>query len=166
MDTEKIYEDYGKFIFRYLVTLTKNEQLAEELTQETFYQALKSIDHFNCNGQAKFSTWLCQIAKNLWLQELNHDQKRYRLEESLQVANKSTTNNLEESFFKNEAKITFFQRAHHLNEKHREILYLRLLGNLSFREIGTVFGETENWARVTFYRVKQQLRKDESENES
>ncbi|KRL62063.1 RNA polymerase ECF subfamily sigma factor [Latilactobacillus fuchuensis] len=165
VNTEKIYEDYGKFIFRYLLTLTKNEQLSEELTQETFYQALKSIDHFDNNGQAKFSTWLCQIAKNLWLQELNHHQKRAQLNESL-LADDPITNNLEETFFKNEAKIAFFKRAHHLSDKHREILYLRLLGNLSFREIGAVFGETENWARVTFYRVKQQLRKDETDNES
>ncbi|WP_413524543.1 RNA polymerase sigma factor [Carnobacterium divergens] len=165
MNTEKIYEEYGNFIFRYLLTLTKNEQIAEELTQETFYQALKSIDHFEYNGTAKFSTWLCQIAKNLWLQELNYVKNRNKLTESL-IEKNPFSYDLEEKFLKNEEKIDFFKKAHQLNERQREILYLRLLGNLSFKEIGSVFGETENWARVTFYRVKQQMWKGDKNNGS
>lgn len=74
--------------------------------------------------------------------------------------------NLEEEYFRNEDKIIFFKKAQQLSEKKREILYLRLLGDLSFKEIGSIFGETENWARVTFYRAKQQMRKGDKNYES
>lgn len=165
MDKDNIYQNYADFIFRYLLTLTSNSQIAEELTQETFYQAIKSIDNFNDNGKAKFSTWLCSIAKNVWLQEINREKKRERLTESLSNDERSSPT-LEDDFFKNEKKINFFKQVHQLNNKQREIMYLRLLGDLSFKEIGVIFGETENWARVTFYRAKQQIRRSEKTDES
>lgn len=164
MNTEDVYREYGDFIFKYLLTLTNNSQTAEELTQETFYQAIKSIDNFHNNGKAKFSTWLCSIAKNVWLQELHREKKRKQLEESLQKEN-TLSYHLEEEYFKKEDKINFFKQAHQLDEKKREIIYLGLLGDLSFKEIGLIFGESENWARVTFYRAKQQLRKGDKRNE-
>ncbi|WP_061808862.1 RNA polymerase sigma factor [Rossellomorea vietnamensis] len=158
MDKEEVYQEYADFIFRYLVTLTNDAQAAEELTQETFYQAIKSIDHFRENGKASFSTWLCSIAKNVWLQEVNRERKKHRLVESL--SNEHTpVYNVEDQYIQNEDKIHFFQQAQQLSEKKRELLYLRLLGNLSFKDIGSILGETENWARVTFYRAKQQIRK-------
>ncbi|MCG3088339.1 RNA polymerase sigma factor [Sporosarcina cyprini] len=165
MKKEEIYEEYGDFIFRYLVTLTKDSEAAEELTQETFYQAIKSIDNFRPDGKAKFSTWLCSIAKNMWLQEVNRQKKKQQLLGSLKGEN-SVSHTLEEEYFRNEDKIHFFKLAHQLDEVKREILYLRLLGDLSFKEIGSIFGETENWARVTFYRAKQQIRKGDRTDES
>jgi RNA polymerase sigma factor (sigma-70 family) len=165
VDKEGVYQEYADFIFRYLLTLTNDTQAAEELTQETFYQAIKSIDHFHDNGKAKFSTWLCSIAKNVWLQEVNREKKKHRLVESL--SDKPTpVNSLEEQYIQNEDKIHFFKQAQQLSEKKRELLYLRLLGNLSFKEIGSILGETENWARVTFYRAKQQIRKGDKRDES
>ncbi len=160
MDKDNIYQDYGDFIFKYLLTLTNNLDLAEELTQETFYQAIKSINNFYDNGTAKFSTWLCAIAKNVWLQELNRKDKNLQLKESLQGENIAFYD-LEDDYIKNEDKVMFFKKAHQLNEDKREILYLRLLGDLSFKEIGSVLEKSENWARVTFYRAKLELRKDE-----
>lgn len=158
MDTENIYQDYGDFIFKYLLTLTNNLDLAEELTQETFYQAIKSINNFHDNGKAKFSTWLCAIAKNVWLQELNYKNKNQQLKDSLSIE-KTVPYDLEDEYIKSEDKVIFFKKAHQLSEDKREILYLRLLGGLSFKEIGSVFGRTENWARVTFYRAKLEIRK-------
>lgn len=160
MDKDTIYQEYGEFIFKYLLTLTNDFHSAEELTQETFYQAIKSIHNFHSNGSAKFSTWLCAIAKNVWLQEIDRENKKQQLVTSLN--NESTKfYNLEDEYIRNEDKITFFKKAQQLNDEKREILYLRLLGDLSFREIGSIFGKTENWARVTFYRAKQELRKGE-----
>ena len=158
MDKEDVYQEYADFIFRYLVTLTNDSHSAEELTQETFYQAIKSIDHFRENGKASFSTWLCSIAKNVWLQEVNRERKKHRLVESLSSEH-TPVHSLEDQYIQNEDKIHFFQQAQQLSEKKRELLYLRLLGNLSFKDIGSILGETENWARVTFYRAKQQIRK-------
>lgn len=158
MDKENIYEDYGDFIFKYLLTLTNNFDLAEELTQETFYQAIKSINNFHDNGKAKFSTWLCSIAKNVWLQKLNRINKNQQLIDSLKNESK-TFYDLETEYIKNEDKVMFFKMAHQLPENKKEILYLRLLGDLSFKEIGSIFDKSENWARVTFYRAKLELRK-------
>ena len=160
MDKDNIYQDYGAFIFKYLLTLTNNLDLAEELTQETFYQAIKSINNFHDNGTAKFSTWLCAIAKNVWLQELNHKNKNQQLKESLQSEN-IVFYDLEDEYTKNEDKVMFFKKAHQLSVNKREILYLRLLGDLSFKEIGLIFERSENWARVTFYRAKLELGKGE-----
>lgn len=160
MNKDNIYQDYGDFIYKYLLTLTNKLDLAEELTQETFYQAIKSINNFNDNGKAKFSTWLCAIAKNVWLQELNQKNKNQQLKESLKNDN-TTFYDLEDEYIKNEDKVMFFKKAHQLSESKREILYLRLLGDLSFKEIGSIFERSENWARVTFYRAKLELRKDD-----
>lgn len=160
MDKDNIYQEYGNFIFKYLFTLTNNPDLAEELTQETFYQAIKSINNFHSNGKAKFSTWLCSIAKNVWLQEVNRNSKAQQLKKSLKNEN-ITIYDLEDEYIKNEDKVAFFKKAHQLSENKREILYLRLLGDLSFKEIGSIFERTENWARVTFYRAKLELRKGE-----
>lgn len=158
VNKDNIYQDYGDFIYRYLLTLTNNLDLAEELTQETFYQAIKSINNFNDNGKAKFSTWLCAIAKNVWLQELNQKNKSQQLKESLKNED-ATFYFLEDEYIKNEDKVLFFKKAHQLSGNKRELLYLRLLGDLSFKEIGSIFERSENWARVTFYRAKLELRK-------
>lgn len=160
MDKENIYQEYGDFIFKYLLTLTNDFHSAEELTQETFYQAIKSINNFDSNGKAKFSTWLCSIARNVWLQERKRQSKKQQLVKSLSNGN-SMFYDLEDEYIKNEDKLRFFKKARQLSEEKREILYLRLLGNLSFKEIGSVFERTENWARVTFYRAKLDLRKGE-----
>lgn len=163
MNKDNIYQEYGDFVFKYLLALTNKHQIAEELTQETFYQAIKSIHKFHDDGTVKFSTWLCSIAKNVWLQELNHNKKRNQLVESL--SDFKVTTNLEEDYLRKEDKVNFFKQAHQLSDKKREILYLRLLGDLSFKEIGSIVGETENWARVTFYRAKEELRKGVIRNE-
>ncbi|MGO1470545.1 MAG: RNA polymerase sigma factor [Tissierella sp.] len=165
MYKKDMYQDYGDFVFRYLITLTNNKDLAEELTQETFYQAIKSIDKYKDTGKAKFSTWLCAIAKNVWMKELNRLNKRKQLVDSLSDKT-DLSYNLEEEYFKNEDKVNFFKKAHRLDERKREIIYLRLLGDLSFKEIGSILGETENWARVTFYRAKQELKKEDDNYES
>lgn len=160
MDKDNIYQEYGDFIFKYLLTLTNDFHSAEELTQETFYQAIKSINNFNTNGQAKFSTWLCSIAKHVWLQEIGRENKKKQVVHSL--SNEDTKfYHLEEEYIRHEDVMSFFKKARQLSEEKREILYLRLLGDLSFKEIGTVFEKTENWARVTFYRAKLELRKGE-----
>jgi RNA polymerase sigma factor (sigma-70 family) len=160
VNKNNIFKEYGDFILKYLLTLTNDFHAAEELTQETFYQAIKSIHNFDRNGNAKFSTWLCSIAKNVWLQEVNRENKKQQLVESL--GNECARNyDVEDAFIQSEEKLNFFKKARELDDVKREVVYLRLLGDLSFREIGIIAGKTENWARVTFYRAKQELRKGE-----
>ena len=127
--------------------------LAEELTQETFYQAVRSIDRFD--GKCKVSVWLCQIAKHLWYQQLRKQKREVPLsEEGVDVPLPSA----EEETLDRAGRLELLRQVHSLPEPCREVVYLRAFGDLSFREIGDVLGKTETWARVTFYRGKEKLR--------
>ena len=152
-DMDRIYRDYAEYVFRYLCALTGNEDLAEELTQETFYQAVKSVNRFD--GRSAVSTWLCGIAKNClktWRR------KNPPAAELTEEALRETAPSAESEAISGETKAALYRRLHALQEPYRETLYLRLFAGLSFREIGDIFGKTENWARVTFYRGKEKLK--------
>lgn len=154
---DEIYQQYAKAVYRYLFSLTRNAALSEELTQETFYQAIRCIDRYD--GSSKISTWLFGIAKNV-----HHTYSRkHPVEESLeeQSENFGVTPYFAESA-ENEAlsklrQMNLLKQIHSLPEPSREVVYLRAFGGLSFAEIGEVHGKTENWARVTFYRAKEKL---------
>lgn len=158
---DDLYRDYFQFVFKYLFCLTHEADLSEELTQETFYQALRTYEHFR--GDSKVSTWLCQIAKHLWIKEI---EKRNRFVpdpiETLSV-HIPVNENVEQEVLKNESKIEWYRRLQNLDETTREVMYLRLTGELSFREIGDILKKNETWARVTFYRGKQKLVKEEQQ---
>ena len=155
---DAIYQEYARTVYKYLFSKTHDEDLAEELTQETFYQALKSIDRFD--GSCKISTWLCAIAKN---QLLSYHRKHPKMEsiDGVEVSIDST----EQDVLAGLERVELMRQLHFCPEPFREILYLRIFGNLSFKEIGEIVGKTENWARVTFYRGKEKLRKGLVENE-
>ena len=126
---EEIYQQYAQTVYRYLFSLVRDPDLAEELTQETFYQAIRSIDRYDAS--CKITTWLCAIAKNA----LRTHRRKHPPTEAIE--------------------------DQPLQTPSAEADYLRSLGNLSFREIGELLGRSENWARVTFYRAKEKLGKDE-----
>ena len=153
-DIEKIYEEYFETVNKYLFCLTHNNDISEELTQETFYKAVKKIDTYK--GECKISVWLCQIAKNLWYDQCRKNKKAINVEEEL--FDIETTNTTEEQVVANDEKISLYKKMQNLDEKTREVMYLRITGELSFKEIGTIMNKTENWARVTFYRGKNQLK--------
>jgi len=150
---DEIYEQYAQTIYRYLFSITRNDDLAQELTQETFCQAIKSIHRFD--GKCKLSTWLCAIAKNLFLAY----QRKHPVLEDLDNID-IPVDSAETDALENLEKVALFQKLHNLEEPYREVTYLRIFGDLSFAEIGEVLGKTENWARVTFYRGKEKLRKE------
>lgn len=155
-DLDKIYEQYARDVFRYLMCLCQNPDLSEELTQETFYQAVKSIDNYN--GSCKITVWLCQIAKHSYYKYLRKN-KHYRLENLEDIAVKTlSSDNPEEAVAAQSALVSIYRNIHNLDKPYKEVMLLRLLGELSFREIGEVMGKSENWARVTFYRSKLKLR--------
>lgn len=151
---EEIYQQYAQTVYRYLVSLCQDPDLAEELTQETFYQAIRSIDRFD--GSCKITTWLCAIAKNV----LRTHRRKHPPTEAIEDQPLQTPS-AEAEAISADAKLSLMRRLHALPEPYREIIYLRSLGNLSFREIGELLGRSENWARVTFYRAKEKLGKDE-----
>lgn len=150
---EQMYEENVSKVYKYLFCLTHDADLTEELTQETFYQAMKGIHNFR--GDCKLSVWLCQIGKRLWYREL---EKRKRSMESLEnVEDTIPSKQLDEQYLLNLDKVEMFRKLHQLEGKTREVMYLRLTGELSFAEIGEILGENETWARVTFYRGKQKI---------
>lgn len=159
-DIEEIYKKYFEVVNKYLFCLTHNDNLAEELTQETFYRAVKKIDSFK--GDCKIQVWLCQIAKNLWYDEIKKN-KRYKSieEEALELIAIEDT---EKIAIQNTSKLELFKKMQSLDNQTKEVMYLRLTGDLTFKEIADILNKTENWARVTFYRGKQKLLKEEKEN--
>ncbi len=161
LDMDMVYRKYGRMVFGYLMTLCHEEHMAEELTQETFYQAVKSSGRYD--GTCKVSTWLCQIARHLWYQEL--DKRRRKGTVVLEEELVSGETGMEEQICLREEKMELFKRVHVLNEVSKEVVLLRLTGAFSFQEIGDIFGKNENWARVTFYRAKQKIAKGETEYE-
>lgn len=151
-DIEQIYEEYFEVVNKYLFCLTHNNDISEELTQETFCRAVKYINSFK--GDCKISTWLCQIAKNLWYNECKKNKKIINTDKNEIIA----PNNIENEVIKNEEKILLYKKIQKLDKQTKEVLYLRFTGELSFKEIGIILNKTENWARVTFYRGKQKLK--------
>lgn len=149
---EEIYKEHSNAVYKYLFCLTGNEDLSEELTQETFAIAVKEIKKFK--GNCKVSVWLCQIAKHLWYKELKK-KKSISIEE---IEDLQETETVEDLIFRKEDKIKLFKDIQKLDEKSRELIYLRMVGNLDFTEIGEILGKTPNWARVNFYRAKQKIR--------
>jgi len=154
-DIEKIYEEYFETVNKYLFCLTRNNDVSEELTQETFCKAVKKIDTYK--GECKMSVWLCQIAKNLWYDECRKNKKIIDAEEN-EVLNIQGLNTTEGQVIENEEKILLYKKMQTLDDRTREVIYLRITGELSFKEIGIILNRTENWARVTFYRGKNQLK--------
>lgn len=152
---EEIYIKHSNTVYKYLFCLTGSEDLSEELTQETFAIAVKEIPKFR--GNCKVSVWLCQIAKHLWYKELKKSKKieNISIEEIGSLQEIETT---EDIICSKETKLKLFKDMQKLDEKAREILYLRMVGNLDFSEIGEVLGKTANWARVNFYRAKQKIK--------
>lgn len=157
---EEIYQAHARTVFKYLMTLTSNEQLAEELTQETFYQAVRCIHRYD--NSCKITTWLCAIAKK---QYLNYMRKNSRIISLEEVERTDQEESSEEQYFASLTRVELLRQLHACPEPYREVLYLRIFGNLSFQEIGDVMDKTENWARVTFYRGKQKLKSEVEQHE-
>ncbi|MCM3214115.1 RNA polymerase sigma factor [Niallia taxi] len=149
---ERIYNLYFREVYSFVLLLSRNEKIAEEITQETFFKALKNIDTFK--GHCKLSVWLCQIAKNTYFTYLDK-QKRFDTNEiPEQVSQKS----MEEMILRKEDNFRLHKVLHHLEEPYKEVFTLRVFGELSFKEISEIFEKTESWARVTYHRAKRKIR--------
>ena len=150
---EQVYKQYFETVNKYLFCLTHDSDISEELTQETFYKAIKKIDTYR--GDCKISVWLCQIAKNLWYDYCRKNKRIINEDQMLEMISIDTT---EEQVISRQEKILLYQKMQKLDKETREVIYLRITGELSFKEIATILDKTENWARVTFYRGKNKLK--------
>lgn len=147
MDFEQLYNTYFMQVYSFVMTLAKNQEVSEEITQKTFFKAMTTGKKYS-RGSSEF-TWLCAIAKNLFIDELRKQKKICELD------TESISNiNIEKAFVNEDSAFAIHQTLHDLKEPFKEVFQLRVFGELSFKKIGMLFGKTENWARVTYYRAK------------
>ncbi len=150
MDFDGIYRSYFKDVFLYMCSLSANEDIAEEITQETFVKALRSIGTFD--GSKDIRAWLFTIARNTYFTYCKR-RKIYADEEMTEDA-ASVQTDFTERFADEETAFLIHRFLHSMEEPYKEVLNLRVLGELSFEKIGAIFGKSSGWARVTYYRAK------------
>lgn len=150
-DFEKIYAESGKVIYYYLLSLSGDPAVAEELTQETMLRAMLSIHTFR--GDCKITVWLCQIAKNLYF---DHQKRAKR---TLAMDNKPTPDpsDLTERLEDRETAAHILGHLHELPEPYKEVFTLHALGDIPLNRISKIFGKSDSWARVTYYRAKAMI---------
>jgi RNA polymerase sigma-70 factor (ECF subfamily) len=151
-DFEQVYSEYYDNVFQYVWSLCGDEQWAEEITQESFFKALKSIDSFR--GECKLDVWLCQIAKNTYYTAVKRRQRQAPYPVELIRSDEA----IDQKLLDAEAALQIHQLLHGLEEPYKEVFWMRTFGDLSFRKIGALFGKTESWARVTYHRAKMKIK--------
>ncbi len=155
---EEIYQKYSTIVYNYIYSLTHDIELSKELMQETFYYAIKGISNFK--NECSINVWLCQIAKNKWKDYLLKSKKLKTIsfddKKELSLLDNSNEYFLDEK----DEIIQLYKKIHKLDEKTREVFYLRIKGELSFKQIGEILDKSEEWARITFYRGKIKLKED------
>lgn len=151
---QDIYNRYGRPVYRFLLSLTRDEGWAEELLQETFYQAFLHIDRFE--GRSSLYTWLCQIGKNAWLKECRRKERMAEQPwEELDMPSGEATPEVQ--VIQQEEYRRVRQAILRLEEPYRDVFILHAYAGLKLKEIAAAFGKSESWARVTYYRAKQQI---------
>lgn len=151
-DFEKMFLENRDFIFRYLMKKARDRSLAEELTQETFFRAY--MNYASLRDKEKAPAWLCRIAENTYYAWYNEQKKKVSLES---LDEQSDGENIEDAFVRKELSDSAVRCLNGLDEPYREVFKLSVFGGLSLREISAVFGKSESWARVTFYRARQKI---------
>ncbi len=147
----RLYEAYYMRVFSYVMTLAADRSVAEEITQETFFRAFSRQSEFR--GESDEATWLCAIARNLFIDEKRRQGRNAAIPEDLPDPAKSVEKIAEDR----DSSFRIHLALHGLEEPYREVFELRVFGELSFRDIGTIFRKTENWARVTYHRARIKL---------
>lgn len=150
---DEIYSEYFEDVYRYVLSISRNETIAEDITQETFFKALKSVDRFK--GNCKISVWLCQIAKNSYFSYLKKEKKSL---EKFEEHGEIFDTGFEQTLVNDESTFEVHKLIHALEEPYKEVFTLRFFGELSFLRISELFGKTESWARVTYHRARIKLK--------
>lgn len=157
MDFDKLYNTYFMQVYSYVMTLVRDSHLAEEITQDVFFRALKARNP--CAGRSSELTWLCAIAKNACMDEFRKQSRFRKHNEDIFF-----DNNMEEMLEDENTTLQIHQILHHMEEPYKEVFQLRIFGELSFQKIGQIFGKTESWARVTYHRAKLKIQERIGEN--
>lgn len=156
---EQVYAQYYSIVFRYMLSLSGDISIAEDITQEAFIKAMSHMDQFD--GKCQLYVWICQIAKNTYFSFLRKHEKQMREKHFF-----PQFHDPEEQYLQKETISRIYSQMKLLPEPYSEVFSLRVLGELSFSQIGSIYGKTDSWARLIFFRAKQKLREniDESDN--
>lgn len=150
---DEIYKNYVNQVYKFLMCISRNENIAEELTQETFYLALIKINSFD--GKCKMTVWLCQIAKNLYYNYYRKERNKQTFQLTHRILAKT---NIEEDIILLQSSFNIHKILHSLEDPYKEVFTLRAFGDLSFKEISEIFDKNESWARVIYYRAKEKIK--------
>lgn len=153
---EEIYNKYANAIKNYIFCITKDIGLAEDIMQETFIVAINEINKFR--GDCEISVWLFSIAKKILYKKTKKSNIKNII--SIDEFGLADSKTLEEEYINKDNKLKLFEALQKLDSNTREVIYLRLTGDLTFKEIGKILNKTESWAKVTFFRGKQKLIKE------
>jgi len=165
MELEQIYNTYFKSVYLYVIQLSGNEHIAEEITGDTFFKAINSIDKFR--GECDMRVWLCQIAKNTYFSYLKNNKKVLSIDE-FDIQNIASSENLMDAKISEQEEARLIRKIlHDISDPYKEVFMWRVFGELSFKEIGNLYGKTDNWACVTYHRARKmiQSRLEEIEHE-
>ena len=153
-DLDAIYQEYGKTVYCFLLSLSHDEHLSQELTQETMFRAIMNINSFR--GECKMSVWLCQIAKNLYFEHIKKNKHTVAMDEYENQRN-SNTYDIESELENKDTANRILNCLHTLKEPYKEVFTLHALGDIPLNKISRLFGKSESWARVTYYRAKAMI---------
>ena len=162
MEFEEIYRTYFRDVFLYIRRLSGDDHIAEEITSETFFKALKSIDSFR--GDCDLRVWLCQIAKNCYYTYQKKNARFEKIEENELKNTPDPGSSAEETLENREEVMRIQGHLHFLPEPYKEVFMWRVFADLSFKQIGQIFGKTDNWACVTYHRARLMLKERLEEN--
>lgn len=164
-DFEKLYADYFNDVFLYILRLSGNEHIAEEITSDTFFKAMHSVDRFR--GECDIRVWLCQIAKNSYFSYLKKQKKVQSLQDSELLILPDLSDTAEEQLLRADEAEQIRIILHEINEPYKEVFMWRVFADMSFKQIGQIFSKSENWACVTYHRARKQIRErlEGTENE-
>lgn len=154
-DFEKLYDAYFGDVYLYIRRLSGDEQIAEEITSETFFKAMHSIDSFR--GECDVRVWLCQIAKNCYYTHIKKAGK-YPATDLDTIQNMADPSpDLAQQLIRKEEVQQIQKVLHDVPEPYKEVFMWRVFAQLSFKQIGSIFGKNENWACVTYHRARKMM---------
>ena len=153
---EEIYRTYFNDVYLYIRRLSGSEDLSEEITSEAFFKAMRSIGSFR--GDCDIRVWLCQIAKNCYYTYLKKSGQTDNIDDVELLKLPSEERTIEEQCIKHEEAARIRAVLHNLPEPYKEVFMWRVFAELSFKQIGQIFGKSENWACVTYHRAKTMIK--------
>lgn len=151
-DFDEIYRLYFDDVYKYVLTLCRSSELAEEITQESFFKALKRINTYD--GSCKIYVWLCQIAKNSYYS--HYRKEKIRTDNALEADTRE--NAIEARLVNTDDAFAIHKVLHSMAEPYKEVFTLRTFGELPFSKIGQLFGKTEGWARIVYHRARKKIK--------